>query len=161
MFKQNRKLLAFALFISLFVASSSVDVEPDKQAGEQLSDYPLPKTLEPQFYDVRINDINFEKSSFTGWVTITVTVKQDTKEVVLHCGKSLKCTFNTVIPKNGKKVEILNSERNKTTEKISASLSETLKEKSEVDVNLSFNGDLRDDMVGFYRSSYMDGKKEK
>lgn len=91
----GRKYFSFALLLLMFL---SVDAEFD--IGKKLGKFPLPKSLMPTFYDIKIETINLEKpgekSNFSGEVTIKALVKEQTQDIVLHCGEFLNCTVTAI-----------------------------------------------------------------
>lgn len=161
----NRKFLALGLLLSFFVSSMSIDEESLDEVVQnaKLKNYKLPTALVPNSYNIKYKEIDLEKSTFSGDVTIKVTVIEQTQDIVLHCGKLLDCQVNSInIEKsNQPNVKVTNSSKDETTEKFSLTLAEVLKVKNEVEINLTFKGKLRDDMMGLYKSSYMDKNTEK
>ncbi|CAK9796737.1 Aminopeptidase N [Anthophora quadrimaculata] len=124
------------------------------EENSTLSDYRLPKTLVPLSYEILLIP-DFEcMCKLKGTVHINIHVKQSTNTITFHSGQ-IEITMVTVTF-NGANVVNPNTIYNNTTEKYEIKLRETLKPNSLVTVSLQYNGKIRTDMIGFYKSSYVD-----
>ena len=105
-----------------------------------------------QDLDYRLKD-DFK---FEGRVHINATVRESTNTIILHHEKMeiLKLT----VTRDKESQEIANTSYNNVTEKYEITLKNELIPGTTVSINIAYRGNLRDDMVGFYRSSYFDSK---
>ncbi|XP_058791260.1 putative aminopeptidase-2 [Phymastichus coffea] len=95
-------------------------------------------------------------SKFNGNCNIIAMVEEDVQKIVLNAGD---INVNvTSIRADGVEIGFTNFYINNKTETLVISLIESLKAESSIEISLSFDGKLRDDMVGFYKSSYYDEK---
>ncbi|CAD1472151.1 unnamed protein product, partial [Heterotrigona itama] len=119
-------------------------------------DYRLPKTIVPTNYEIILvpelqNDFKFE-----GIVHISAYLRNSTKTITLHHGRlDIKIVSVTV---DGQNERIDNTTYNDMTEKYEIKLNRLLEEGTNITINFNYTGKLRDDMIGFYRSSYFDSE---
>lgn len=92
--------------------------------------------------------------TFSGSMSINARVEQLTDTVTLHRG-SVNITALTVKWDN-QTINKTPSRYNETTEKYEISLNKTLDKGDNITINIVYDGKLRDDMIGFYKSSYVD-----
>ncbi|KAJ8681954.1 hypothetical protein QAD02_017746 [Eretmocerus hayati] len=118
----------------------------------------LPKSLVPESYNIKYNSIDLENFNFSGSVRIRINVMEKTKEIVLHSGKINTTVLSVfqVDPKVKDDLVIDTTNYNTTTETFSILMKKHLVKGSVINVNLRFDGIVRDDMVGIYKSSYFD-----
>ncbi|XP_023246433.1 aminopeptidase N-like [Copidosoma floridanum] len=117
--------------------------------------YRLPESLKPESYDIFFQ-LDSDGKNFDGRVTITAQVVETTKEIKLHRGSNLIVTMVSISVHAGKESRPINSSYNKRTEIETYVLAEALQKGSKIDISLTYNGPLGDDMLGFYRSTYVD-----
>ncbi|KAL1453598.1 hypothetical protein WDU94_009928, partial [Cyamophila willieti] len=125
------------------------------------SDYRLPQTLTPVHYDLSIfTDVKEPDFKYNGKVIITVTCIKDTPDLVLHMNKNLTINYEDVTCNSGNAtVNGTKAKSHKYDEKLQMltfTFDKPFAAKQEYRVELSFEGNLNDDMKGFYRSSYKD-----
>ncbi|XP_055587828.1 glutamyl aminopeptidase-like isoform X1 [Uranotaenia lowii] len=116
----------------------------------------LPRHIKPKHYDLLMNP-DLEQGTFTGQVRINITISEPTDYVVLHSNKlAITDTFlNRVLPnKSETKVQIKKAYAYDThqywvveTESIDS---------GEYRLGLDFEGNLTNQIVGFYSSTYRD-----
>ncbi|EFN87053.1 Aminopeptidase N [Harpegnathos saltator] len=94
---------------------------------------------------------------FDGIVIISAAVEQETDSITLNVG-DLKINSQSVLI-NQTNIRDSDSYDN-VTEKYTITLLKTLKKGSQILITFGFEGKLRDDMIGFYRSSYFDENKQ-
>lgn len=135
------------------------DVPPQLIQAES-GNYRLPTDVRPLTYVIKLEPI-FKKSNsnffnFTGESVITLQVEKETNQIVFN-SKNLDI-INAVLIKpkeNGTDKIPVEPVSNKTTELTTI----TLKDKitplmKNIKLNLIYEGQLNDDLRGFYRSSY-------
>ncbi|CAL7935733.1 unnamed protein product [Xylocopa violacea] len=118
-----------------------------------LDDYRLPKTIIPTHYEVILSP-KLEQSTFNGVVHIKAYVAKPTDRITLHIGKIEK--LRITVTSGTQALSIKNYAQNNKTEKYAIVLSEVLNVGTNVMISINYNGTLRDDMIGFYKSSYVD-----
>ena len=141
--------VAVVLFIILGVA-----LQPSKNGGQEEDDVwmdvRLPSTLEPQLYTVYLEpDLNTFK--VTGSVAIQVHVLSDTRYIILHVKDMNVSDVGVSVNEVDRSLNdmFLYEENNFLVLEV-----EELKADNIVEVSMNFNYTLRDDLVGFYKSSY-------
>lgn len=118
--------------------------------------YRLPTSVKPILYEICLIPELQKNFSFTGITKITAILKNDTNIIALHVG-NINITSKSVII-NQKRLQILNVTHENITDKYIMTLNETLTVGSEILIAFEHQGILRDDLIGFYKSSYIDEK---
>ncbi|XP_031788189.1 uncharacterized protein LOC100124285 [Nasonia vitripennis] len=156
------KMLTKMLLLTLLAAILAVSAhgQNSDEKSEKANEYRLPKSVVPLAYDLRYSELNFTSFTFTGTVDIDATVAEETREIVLNAG-NLAVHFPTVTDEKNNSLVVDKIDINRTTEKYWIFMKESLNPSQKIKISLSFDGVLRDDMIGFYRSSYFDGEKER
>ncbi|XP_066591366.1 uncharacterized protein [Prorops nasuta] len=135
-------------------------------SAAQEDDYRLPTSIEPISYDISIEP-NYptsttksaEISTFHGTVIINAVAKQVTNYVILHAGSIELESVNVI--KESNEIIINKYVHKKDTEKLTITFTKSLSPEENIFITIIYNGRLRDDMIGFYKSSYMDSKGNK
>ncbi|XP_011643165.1 putative aminopeptidase-2 [Pogonomyrmex barbatus] len=116
------------------------------------NDYRLPNTVKPLSYDIKfIPDL---ESSFTfkGYAKIVVEALEEINNVTLHVG-NIKIELITI---SSYDLKNFNETYDNTTEKLTLHLPKTIKKGRKLEINFEYTGILSDNMIGFYRSSYIE-----
>jgi puromycin-sensitive aminopeptidase len=114
--------------------------------------YRLPRHVIPMRYDLRLEP-DLTTATFVGRVTITMTVKQATKTILLNA-VDLVIQSAVVEDLNGRQFEA-RIELEPKTQRAGLSFREPI-QPGEWRLHLSFHGKLNDQLRGFYRSTYKD-----
>lgn len=120
----------------------------------------LPGYVKPVHYDLKVFNIDVNKNTFDGEVTIELDVKEDTNEIVLHAldieFKKTEIAYS--VTKTESKVDAKEVTYDTDLQTATIKLNETLKAgpSSKVLVSISYTAVLRDNMGGFYKSGYKD-----
>lgn len=142
------KLLVFSLFVFACSVYSLPFVE---QRIDEFS-YRLPNHTFPVHYDVylrtSVHEANF---AFTGSVDILVNVIEETDSIILHSRYNF---INTVTLSSGGSTIPITFDSNATFQQLRILPSITLPANTEYSIHIEFDGLLRNDEAGFYRSSY-------
>lgn len=142
------------LFLTL--CCSCVMAQGATNEKEKMDVFRLPNNTEPISYTLIIFP-TFDNFSFTGEVTINIRVIIPTGELTLNA-YGLQIKEITVTDESSKAIIPVVS--NKTVEKNQQLIIELDKPgliaDREYKVKISYTGKLRDDMTGFYKSSYFD-----
>lgn len=109
--------------------------------------------MHPTSYEIILFPNLTGNFSFYGEVKINITVDAPTKFIVFHQGNLFN--INTSISAENKWLEIAEQRYDVKTEKYNIELKENLKVGNEILLHFIYYGFLRDDMIGFYKSSYM------
>lgn len=117
------------------------------------SDYRLPGNLMPTSYDLTLQPF-LDNSTFNGWVTINFVVTNATDSIVLNIHKSSINLINTAISAESRTLTVSNTTIDDVHEMVTFSLNETLAAQSSVRIDIVYSGVLREDMLGFYISTY-------
>lgn len=95
--------------------------------------------------------------TFNGIEKIIAVVEQDTDKIILHVGDiqidSQSVVINDTFVYKSKSYD-------KVTEKYTIILSKTLKKGSKILISFSFHANLRNDLIGFYKSSYYERNQQ-
>ncbi|XP_015184597.1 PREDICTED: uncharacterized protein LOC107070683 [Polistes dominula] len=116
-------------------------------------DYRLPNSMHPTSYEINLFPKLIGDFSFRGEVKINVTVDEPTKLIVLHYGS----IFNVIssVSAENVKLEIVDTNYDNETEKYSILLKKTLNKGNQIVLTFTYDSYLRNDMIGFYKSSYI------
>ncbi|XP_031640015.1 aminopeptidase N-like [Contarinia nasturtii] len=124
--------------------------------------YRLPNNTKPEAYNVFLRtDVANGNFEFFGSVKITIRVLQTSNEITLH-QRQLNITNIELEQSDGETIPVLGSEYDKKTEFFTISTAnDALKQGSKLYLYIEYEGVLREDSAGFYRSSYAneDGKE--
>jgi hypothetical protein len=132
-----------------------------RAAGDE---YRLPQTATPVLYTITLTPDYNEFATFTGEVEIVVTAKTNGSSISLHYA-DMAIDSRTVTEFGGTELE-LNEDKdsyNNATNIYTLTLSDEKKFETGklYKINIKYTGHLRDDMAGFYRSSYTTADGEK
>lgn len=132
---------------------------------EILDDYRLPKDVIPTNYVIELTpylDTKDKKNfTFDGQSEIDLEIKKNNTKTITFHANELNITKVKLIY-SGKPIEIISQEINKQKDFITLNLKEELNSTfKNIKLFLSFTGVLNDNLRGFYRSSYQDGKEKK
>lgn len=121
------------------------------------TNYRLEVTARPTAYDIHI-DPYFEERDFTfdGLVTIDMNVEKDTFEIILHANDIEIIS----IEDKSKKYLGLTSVLEPKTQKMIIFFNSIVPAGTKLSLVIKYKGHLRDDMKGFYRSSYVDANNK-
>src|SRR4051794_33444187 len=117
----------------------------------EISEARLPRSVRPVRYDLTIEP-DLSSSVFTGRVAITVTVDEPTRDIVLNA-RDLDLGDARVV--QGHTTIAANPTIDATDERASFRL-DTEVQPGDAVIECTFTGKLHDDLVGFYRSRYVD-----
>ncbi|XP_011870129.1 PREDICTED: uncharacterized protein LOC105563274 [Vollenhovia emeryi] len=154
-------LLLCTLITLLIVSGNAADKSPfyngtirqneDFFQNDDSINYRLPKDIEPISYDIKLIP-NFQDFTFEGIVKIEAIAKSATNNVTLHVGNLTNIQCSVKAPYAADSYSNLYED---TTEKYTIPLPETIPEGGELTISFTYNGVLSDNMIGFYRSSYI------
>lgn len=138
-------------FINIFDASDTNKVN-----------YRLPNNTIPEHYEIsletRIHQSNF---TFTGSVKITVRALEATKNITIHARQLIIKESEYTLQPDGVQFPMeVHMSADKTTEFLVFTVPKGLEKDKRYHLFILFTGELRSDMAGFYRSSYVNSKKE-
>lgn len=115
--------------------------------------YRLSKALLPSAYDIHIT-VDLENLKFTGTETIYVHANSPLSVLQLH---SLELNVSDLTVIEGENVKpIVSQTYDDLTQWHNISLGESLEAGRDYEISLNFEGDIKDDMKGLYRSSYFE-----
>ncbi|XP_041083380.1 leucyl-cystinyl aminopeptidase isoform X2 [Polyodon spathula] len=112
----------------------------------------LPRAVSPIHYDLTLQP-NFTTMKFTGSVTITVKVNEDTKNVVLH-SSGLVISKISIVPVGENQPKPAQYMEYHPWQQIAAQCPETLQKGKSYHLKLEYSANLSDSYYGFYKSSY-------
>lgn len=134
---------------------NNLNFKDEKNKSIHDIDFRLPKNIIPISYTIILTP-NISKNNFTfsGDVTIRTRVYIETDEIIFHRGQNI--TIDEISIFNSKKgpIEKFNNTYYDKTEKHVSLLNTRMPANSTTDIQITYNGIIRDDMIGFYRSSY-------
>lgn len=114
--------------------------------------YRLPRHVIPTRYDLRLEP-DLAAATFTGRVSITVTVKQETETILLNA-TDLLITTNGIEGEDGRTIDA-SVELEPSLQRARILCRQPIAS-GEWKLHLSFHGTLNDQLRGFYRSTYKD-----
>lgn len=116
----------------------------------------LPNATLPNSYDVtlrtRIHDGDF---AFSGNVKVNISIVEPTNRITLHHRYLTVQEVRLWSGANNSSVPVLSFSYNSTFEFFSVAVQETLAPGETFILDVDYNGTLRSDEAGFYRSSYL------
>lgn len=124
--------------------------------------YRLPNNTVPEHYEIsletRIHQPNF---MFTGSVKITLRALEATKNITIHARQLTIKENEYSLQKDGIPFPMeVHMSADRTTEFLVFTVPKGLEKDQRYQLYISYTGELRSDMHGFYRSSYVTSKKE-
>ncbi|XP_065223349.1 aminopeptidase N-like [Planococcus citri] len=132
--------------------------QPDQSANSR-DIYRLTDEVIPTNYELRIAP-DLEKFTFVGKVEITIYVKFTTSKIILH-SKKLTIKSIRVLKTDSTKTPVTNTHGfDETNDLLVVETSQDLDFGNEYSLIIEFQGDIGQDVVGFYRSSYTADDKE-
>ncbi|XP_038611156.1 glutamyl aminopeptidase [Tachyglossus aculeatus] len=120
----------------------------------QWSDFRLPTYITPVHYDLEIQT-DMEKDTYTGSVTISISVSQATKHLWLHIRETRVSELPTLRSSSGQLVALEKCFEYKKQEYVVIEARNTLDPSSYL-LTLKFVGWLNGSLVGFYRTTYVE-----
>ncbi|KAL0111090.1 hypothetical protein PUN28_012804 [Cardiocondyla obscurior] len=124
----------------------------DFSQNENSIDFRLPTAIIPVSYEIKLISNLPDNFKFIGFVTIEALVKHPTNNITLHVG-NLNIEEVTIL--EYKNDNFLTTYDN-ITEKFTITLPKIITEGKKVSIYMKYNGILSDNMLGFYKSSYLD-----
>ncbi|XP_076292003.1 uncharacterized protein LOC143214621 isoform X2 [Lasioglossum baleicum] len=127
--------------------------------GNDVLDLRLPKTIVPISYEIMLMPHLGDDFLFDGTTQINASVEETTDTITLNHGNiNVDLLSVSYSDGNGARLDIMQSKHDQKTEKFSIKLKQPLKKGSKITIDFNYSGILRNDMIGFYRSSYVDSK---
>lgn len=154
------KLWLFPLIIpNLIICASSLTKNPKQSVKQDVISYRLPNETYPEHYNIQLTtNIHEGDFRFTGKVGITIITREETSLIVVHARQLVigeVSLWNTLTPPT--EIEIYPIEYDAVTEFVTIRLlNGVLQSNQRYFVIIEYNGELREDNLGFYRSSYRD-----
>ncbi|ESO13079.1 hypothetical protein HELRODRAFT_119961, partial [Helobdella robusta] len=118
-------------------------------------DVRLPQSLIPDTYSVLIHP-DFKNFTFSGWSNIEVVASEETDYIIMHAKNLSISNVSVTVPRS--KLTVTNCKIYENLEQLQIKLDTSIMKHDTVVINVSFSGVLRDDMLGFYKSSYTNKK---
>ncbi|XP_003386159.1 PREDICTED: glutamyl aminopeptidase-like isoform X1 [Amphimedon queenslandica] len=141
------------VIIAVVLSRSSGNGSPGGSDDKPWTNVRLPKTLTPALYRVSL-DTDLNTFRVNGFVSVDISVNQSTDLVIFH---AKDMTLNTVSLTKGVRGDQLGISRQffySDNDFYVIQLADSLDTNDNLQLNISFNYTLRDDLVGFYKSSY-------
>lgn len=136
------------------ISEGGTELKQDKHEKKE-EIYRLPTSVYPTDYYIGLMP-NFDDFSYTGSAMINITVRTATDQIVFH-HRQLIIIVDTVID-GDESIVPKTPTYNETTEQYTVTLPRKLLADRNVSINLRFRGRLSDNMIGFYKSSYIDNE---
>lgn len=149
----------------LIVSCSCVFAQDATDVKEKMDVFRLPNNTEPISYTLNVQPfIEPEKNNFTfiGTVLITIRVKITTEQLTLNMdGLTIK-QIKVKDTNSSTDIEVAGKNIVKKNEQLIIQLKTPgLIADRVYEVEIAYSGELRNDMSGFYKSSYMDENSKK
>jgi aminopeptidase N len=152
--------MAIVLFIVIALAFASPMGGTADNQGEPWTEIRLPVNLVPQLYTIYL-DPDLDTRAVTGTVSMEVFVQLATNNVIFHAKDMNIHRDSVVVTRNSAPLQISNQFNYSTNDFYIITLASQLNANETIIVSMSFNYTLRDDLVGFYRSSYISNNGDK
>lgn len=137
-------VLSHSAVTFLFIIVSAVN-------SQSSSNYRLSNDVVPSIYDLHIT-VDLTSLKFDGSETIHVHANQPTSTIELHLLDLSLLDVQVLVGEN--LIPIVSSAYDDSTQTIKIALAEVLILNQNYQIKLKFDGEIRDDMKGLYRSSY-------
>lgn len=134
---------AHSIVIFLFVIASNVSCQNSKNR--------LSKNVTPSIYDLHIG-VSMESLRFSGSETIYIHANQPTSAIELHALDLSIYDVHVIEGEN--ELPITATRYNDETQIYTITLGQSLISGGNYTLKLEFEGEIKDDMKGLYRSSY-------
>lgn len=119
--------------------------------------YRLPNTTAPNSYDITLaTNVDKGDFSFTGSVSINLRVLEKTRNITIHARQLTVDEDSVTILKGLQRIKTSNVYYEEDREFLTIEAATDLAANAEYQLIIEYNGTLRTDMAGFYRSSYVD-----
>lgn len=166
------------LLVSCLLAVQPIPVDVQNQIyvvsktstlDEDIGTFRLPNNTRPLRYDIELTthlhlgDNDPDKFAFDGRVLIHVQVLEISDYITLHA-KDLTLQEATITNSRGEEVEFVDDEQpaiNTDKDFVTYHVKDYLYPDEVITIEIVYNGTLRDDNTGFYRSSYLNRAGEK
>lgn len=119
-------------------------------------DLRLPKTIVPISYDIMLMPNFGDDFVFHGIAQIIASVQEETDTIILNHGNITIPLRSVSYTNSNATLEIADAKPIENTEKYRIKLKNPLKKGSNISIDFNYSGVLRNDMIGFYKSSYID-----
>lgn len=156
-------LLKIFLPALLFVLSNCADNPFSTQPVlittrlDQENNYRLPNNTRPVHYDVAlVTNIHEDDFEFSGRVIITLKALEDTNNITIHYRQLTINDYKLIDSETENEINIKDAIYDEITEHFVFDLESPLKNDSQYQLTINYNGTLRDDLAGFHKSSYLD-----
>ncbi len=155
-----RTLLLGATFLALVHLGCTQEplvprVEDLPPLEDVYTTYRLPNNTLPNSYDVTLRTwIHEGNFLFNGSIRINISIVESTNTITLH-HRYLTIDDVRLWSESGAAVPVLSYSYNTTFEFFSVSMQDTLSIGETYSLDIDYNGTLRSDEGGFYRSSYV------
>ena len=142
--------------IAVVLSTSSGNGSSSGSNDKPWTNVRLPKTLTPALYRVSL-DTDLNTFRVNGFVSIDISVNQSTDLVIFHAKDMTLNTINLTKEVGGIRGDQLGVSRHffySDNDFYVIQLTDSLDANDNLQLNVSFNYTLREDLVGFYKSSY-------
>lgn len=116
----------------------------------------LPSTVTPSHYDLSISELKFADWSYSGQVTIDVSVTEPTKEMVINSIelKLLTAKITVQHTKGTQTLEATTFSYDEKKQRATLVFADEVPASQKAALQITFQGTINNDMAGFYRSKY-------
>lgn len=121
----------------------------------QTSQNRLSKSIVPSIYELHIT-VDLDNLRFSGNETIYVRVHQPTSTIELHLLDLSVDNVQVIEGENG--VDIASQIYDSVMQVYRITMSQTLVAGHDYEISMNFEGEIKDDMKGLYRSSYYENR---
>lgn len=101
--------------------------------------------------------IDLDNDKFNGTATVTVSIDEEVKYIVLHAATSLKIISQSVTDSNQNPLKIASNFTYEPLEFLVLEMENTV-QPGEIKLNFEFESDLATDMFGIYKSVYVNSE---
>lgn len=128
---------------------------------ETKKNYRLPNDTKPEAYNIFLaTDIDQGKFGFAGSVKINLTILQPTNSITIHA-RQLKIHSSKLTASEGLQIiPIKEPLYDPETEFLTFETENVLRQLKQYTLEIEYSGTLREDLAGFYRSSYTKAGRE-
>lgn len=146
------------IYAGCYGASDTTNHTADILAdGNDVLDLRLPKTIVPISYEIMLMPQLEGDFLLDGSTHIKASVQEATDTIILNHGNiTVDLLSVSYMSENSMSLDIAEKKLDQKTEKYIIKLKKPLKKGSNISIDFNYFGILRNDMIGFYKSSYID-----
>jgi len=145
---------------SMVAAGNAPGTTADNGTAGTMDVFRLPDTVVPLSYALRVAT-DFENMTYSGRVDIVIQTTASTNRIVMNAKEVQTTEVNVIDQKTNENLPLANFSMVDKNEQLVIALNKSMISSRFYLVNVTFKAPLRDDMSGYYKSSYRENNVTK